>query len=67
MLAEIRAAVRQGRLTVLVTHWWEFYRNAEPDPGFIRVLHETADFLASEGDVRVVSFEDVALGKVPLD
>ncbi|HEX7859487.1 MAG TPA: DUF2334 domain-containing protein [Verrucomicrobiae bacterium] len=67
ILPAIKKAVAERNLTVLVTHWWEFYRGGEPDQKFIKVLHETAEWLAGESDLRVVSFEDVALGKVPIE
>jgi hypothetical protein len=51
---------------VLVVHWWEFFRDGEPDQRLIGVLHEVADWLASRTDVRVVSFADVAAGAVPI-
>jgi len=53
-------------LTVLVTHWWEYFRNGTHDQAFIDVLHETADYLATASDVRVVSFDELAEGGVPL-
>lgn len=67
MLDAVRAAVRSAGLTVLVTHWWEFFRDGQPDEAYIGVLHETLDWLARDPDVRVVSFADVAAGRVPLD
>ena len=66
MLNEIRRSIGQRTLTVLVTHWWEFFRDGEPDRRFIDVLHQTAEYLASSSDIRVVSFDDVAAGKIPL-
>lgn len=66
MLAEIKRSVAQRQLTVLVTHWWEFFRQGDADQRFIQVLHETAAWLASEPEVRVVSFEDVARGTAPI-
>jgi hypothetical protein len=63
--ASIRRSVRSAALTVLVTHWWEYFRGGEPDDRLIGVLHETADWLAGQSDVRVVSFRDVARGEVP--
>ena len=66
MLDEIKKSVAGRRLTVLVTHWWEFFRSGEPDRPFIEVLHETAEFLANDPEIKVVSFDDVAAGKVPL-
>jgi hypothetical protein len=67
ILPAIKGAIAQRKLTVLVTHWWEFFRGGEADQNFIKVLHETADYLASEDEIKVVSFDDVATGKVPLD
>lgn len=66
MLDEIKGSVQSRRLTVLVTHWWEFFRSGEPDRPFIDVLHQTAEWLAKDPEIKVVSFDDVARGKVPL-
>lgn len=67
MLDEIRRSIESRCLTVLVTHWWEFFRNNQPDEPFIDVLHETAEFLAQSPDIKVVSFHDIARGAVPLN
>lgn len=66
MLEEIRTSINSRRLTVLVTHWWEFFRTGEPDRPFIEVLHETADYLAKAKDIKVVSFDQVARGEIPI-
>jgi hypothetical protein len=66
MLESSRRAVEGATLTVLVQHWWEFFRGGEPDEELIGVLHGLADWLGSRPDVRVVSFADVAAGAVPL-
>ena len=66
MLESVRQAVEGASLTVLVVHWWEFFRDGAPDDGLIGVLHEVAGWLSSRPDVRVVSFGDVAGGGVPL-
>lgn len=55
----IDSAVNQSDLTVLVTHWWEYFRGGQPNPEFIEVLHRTADYLAHRRDLRVISFEDL--------
>jgi hypothetical protein len=65
ILKEIRKSIGSSQLTVLVTHWWEFFRNNQPDTAFIRVLHDTAEFLAGAGDLQVISFQDIADGKAP--
>ncbi|HZP59617.1 MAG TPA: hypothetical protein VFB27_04775, partial [Opitutaceae bacterium] len=66
MLDAVRRQIEKQRLTVLVTHWWEYFRNGTHDQAFIDVLHETADYLATASDVRVVSFDELAEGGVPL-
>jgi len=66
MLESVRRAVEGATLTVLVSHWWEFFRDGRPDVRLIDVLHEEAAWLASRPDVRVVSFRDVAGGGVPI-
>ena len=67
MLEEIKRSIASRQLTVLVTHWWEFFRDNQPDEGFISVLHQLAEYLEKEDAVRLVSFEDVCQGKVPLN
>lgn len=63
----VRQAVESSQLTVLVTHWWEYFREGKADEKFIDVLHEVAAWLGERKDVRVVSFSDVATGAVPLN
>jgi hypothetical protein len=67
MLSSVRQAVEGATLTVLVSHWWEFFRGGDPDENLIGILHEVAGWLASRRDVRVVSFRDVARGSVPVN
>jgi Uncharacterized protein conserved in bacteria (DUF2334) len=59
MLDTIKETIAGQQLTVLVTHWWEYFRRGLPDDAFIRVLHETAEFLESDPDTRVISFDDI--------
>ena len=66
MLANIKTAVLSSHLTVLVTHWWEYFRNHQPNKPFIEVLHQTASFLDKTPGVKVVSFDAVAAGEVPI-
>jgi len=60
MLNEIIRTVNNRKVTVLVTHWWEYFPNGQPNENFIRVLHQTAEYLASEKDVKVISFAELA-------
>ena len=64
MLEDIKCAVRSQSLTVLVTHWWEYFRDGKPVEPFLQVLHDTAAWLASERDVRVISFDDLSPGTI---
>jgi hypothetical protein len=63
ILPAIKAAIARQELTVLVTHWWEYFRNGEPDERFIDVLHQTAEYLASHPDIDVTTFDALAAGK----
>jgi hypothetical protein len=67
ILETIRTQIDQQQLTVLVTHWWEYFREQKPDEAFINLLHETADYLASRRDITVISFSDLVNGEVPLN
>lgn len=62
ILPAIRRHVEGQRLTVLVTHWWEYFDAGEPVPAFIDVLHETAAYLATTPGLRVISFSNLADG-----
>jgi len=65
MLTAVKKAVASQKLTVLVTHWWEYFRLGHPDEPFIDVLHQTAEYLASQPDICVISFEDVIMRGKP--
>jgi Uncharacterized protein conserved in bacteria (DUF2334) len=67
MLETIRAQIERQQLTVLVTHWWEYFREQKPDEAFIGLLHETADYLAGRSDIKVVSFSELVMGEVTLN
>ncbi|HSU57642.1 MAG TPA: DUF2334 domain-containing protein [Candidatus Dormibacteraeota bacterium] len=60
MLDSIKRQVERQDITVLVTHWWEYFRTGQPDEPFIGVLHKTAEYLASAPEVTVISFRDLA-------
>jgi len=67
LLDEIKRAAENRTLPVLVTHWSEYFRNHGPDPAFISVLHQTADYLGNDPNVRVAAFDDLAEGRAPLN
>jgi hypothetical protein len=56
MRETIRRTIQQQEVTVLVTHWWEYFPGGEPNDAFIRILHQTADDLASNREVTVIPF-----------
>ncbi len=66
MLTAVQRAVESRAVTVLVTHWWEYFRGGVPDDKFIDVLHDVGAWLASRSDIGVASFRDVASGAVAL-
>jgi uncharacterized protein DUF2334 len=55
----VRKSILSRRLTVLVTHWWEYFADGQADESFIGVLHETVAWLAGQPDVKVLSFDDL--------
>jgi hypothetical protein len=57
ILDAIIHCVESRRLTVLVTHWWEYFRDRQPDEPLIEVLHETAGYLGGQRDVKVIFFD----------
>lgn len=67
MLDAIKKSIESRRLTVIVTHWWEYFRSNQPDEAFIHALHSTAAHLAERPDLKVVTFADVARHGVPID
>jgi hypothetical protein len=66
MLDEIKKVVAGRKLTVLVTHWWEYFSGLHPDDAFIEVLHQTAIWLASQPDIKVISFDDLIKPQSPV-
>lgn len=60
ILPAIKETIARQEVTVLVTHWWEYFRDGKVDEAFIRVLHQTAEYLASRPDVQVTSFDALA-------
>lgn len=67
MLNEIIRSINSRRVTVLVTHWWEYFPGGKPNERFIQCLHQTAEYLASRKDVKVISFSDVASNGLQLN
>jgi hypothetical protein len=67
MLDEVIRSVQSRRLTVLVTHWWEYFRGNKPDEAFIASLHKTAEYLSKNPEIKVISFSELARGPVPLN
>jgi hypothetical protein len=61
ILPAIKASIAERNVTVLVTHWWEFFRTGDPDEPFIKTLHETAEYLAGAPEVKVIRFSEAAM------
>jgi len=59
ILEALRECLAARPLTVLVTHWWEYFRAGQSDEPFIEVLHETAGYLARRQELKVISFADL--------
>ena len=59
MLESVKKQVLSQQLTVLVTHWWEYFRDGKPDTSMLEILHATAEWLAGNPNVKVISFDDL--------
>jgi predicted deacetylase len=66
MLGGILETVNSSRLTVLVTHWWEYFRDGKQNQEFIDFLHETASYLATHPEIKVIRFSDLLKKNIPL-
>jgi hypothetical protein len=67
ILDRIVTQLNSCRLTVLVTHWWEYFREGRADERFINLLHETSQYLAANRDIKVISFGDLVRDPIPLN
>src|ERR1041384_4119825 len=67
VLESIKASIDNQKLTVLVTHWWEYFRYQQADARMIAILHETARYLSHRPDVQVLSFDDLAEERIELN
>lgn len=61
MLRQVKQSVASRRVTILVTHWWEYFPAGKPDESFIQILHEVAAWLANEPDIKAISFDDARI------
>ena len=66
MIDNVIRTLSSRRLTVLVTHWWEYFSDGSPMNSSFGALHETAAYLRRQSDIQVVSFAAAAAGDVPL-
>jgi len=67
MLQSIVHYLNTQQVTVLVTHWWEYFRDQQPDEPMIEFLHETAAYIANHPELKVVSFADLVNGRIQLN
>jgi hypothetical protein len=67
MLGGILYHLNNSTLTVLVTHWWEYFRNGEPDQPFIDFLHETGSYIATHPNLKVISFSDLLHSRIVMN
>ncbi|HWI59200.1 MAG TPA: DUF2334 domain-containing protein [Bacillota bacterium] len=67
MLGALMYHFNNRQVTVLVTHWWEYFRNNEADKPFIEFLHETAHYLATHPGLKVITFSDLVNRRIRLN
>jgi hypothetical protein len=59
MLQEIKLSIQQRSLTILITHWWAYFKIPKISQAFISILHELADYLSNDPNICVLSFDDL--------
>jgi hypothetical protein len=64
MLDQVKRSVASAELTVLVTHWWEYFRDGRPDEEFIRILHQVAEWLSDDDSIKVGTFADLVRPRI---
>ena len=64
MKQSISELVSRQELTVLVTHWWEYFRDGKPDETFIAVLQETVAELTKMPEVKLIAFDDLVAREI---
>jgi len=63
MLAAIEREIDSRELTVIVSHWYEYYdADRRERTELVRALHDVAELLASRRDVQVTTFDALARG-----
>jgi hypothetical protein len=67
MLEAILHHLSTQHLTVLVTHWWEYFRGGQPDEPFIDFLHQTGEYLANNPELKVIAFSDLVENRISLN
>ena len=67
MLGGITHYLETQQVTVLVTHWWEYFRDGKPDEPFIDFLHETASYVATHPELKVISFDELLASEIELN
>jgi predicted deacetylase len=67
MLEAILHHLSTQHLTVLVTHWWEYFRGGQPDEPFIDFLHQTGEYLANNPELKVIAFSDLVENGISLN
>lgn len=59
ILERVKQQLKTRKLSILLTHWWEFFREGKRDDRLIDILHQVADYLANDPTIKVISFEDL--------
>jgi Uncharacterized protein conserved in bacteria (DUF2334) len=67
LLEDIKKVISTRRVTVLITHWWSFFKNQERGDRLKRVLHQAADYFVSDPNIKVISFGDLIDQQIPLN
>lgn len=59
ILKSVKQSIGERTLTVLVTHWWEYFPDGRPEDEFIDIIHQVADYLSENSGISVISFSEI--------
>jgi len=66
-LPEIISRVNTQPVTVLVNHWWEYFRDSKTDHDFLAFFHEVLDYLAGNLEIKVIPFSALLTKRIELN
>lgn len=65
ILELLKRTIASRRLSVINSHWWEYFKEGKPNHQLIDTLHRFADYLAENPSIKVIVFSNLLDGTLP--